>query len=555
MAHPKDDNADQAERHSGLDRRQFGKILVVGVGGLTLGMVPGASAEEGSPSKQAPGEQNTDVETVDVVIVGAGLSGLIAARELKRAGKTVRVLEARDRIGGRMFGKKTIEGGYLDFGGQWVGRTQYEMRGLVAELGIAPFLSYEQGRSIQSWRGDKTGFNGDVSQLLEGDCGVPDKKHFPQKYLEQCEKSTLPDCAPNADEARIWNRLLDISKTVPPDRPWATPDAHALDSKTFQTWLQEENAAGYTSWLPTMQARIGGSGGFEPEQVSLLHMAWTQRVGPQSETPETWLLCGGAGQIPQILANELGNSILLNMPVHTIKQVEGGGVTVTTLPRPMDGRSYTLTVKARAVIVAIPPSLRGRITFDPPLERSYTAFIDGAPMGSMSKVHAVYDSAFWREDCLSGNSAGDLKTCEFIADSSPPSGKPGVLTSFIAADRNVELGKASDAEVKNLVLADFEYYFGPRAAEANVRDFVYFNWNKQLWTGGAFTCHLGRNVWTSCGEGGWRKPVGGIFWAGTETSDRWPGYFDGAIGAGKRAVMEVLEKLVLEKDSCARASL
>jgi monoamine oxidase len=447
-----------------------------------------------------------------------------------------------------MFGKKTIQpGGYLDFGGQWVGETQYEMKGLVAELGIMPFLSYEKGRSIQSWEKTKTGFNGDVAHLLEGICVAPDKEDFPQKYLAQCEQSTLPDCAPDTAEAAIWNKLLAISQTVPPDRPWKTPDAKSLDEKTFKDWLETEGAAGYTKWLPTMQSRIGGSGGFEPEQVSLLHMAWTQRVGPQSETPEKWLLCGGAGQIPQRLAKELGDCIRLSTPVVQIKQLEKGGVLVTV---GADGRFSA--VAAKAVIVAIPPSLRGKIGFDPPLDPKYTKFIEGAPMGSMSKVHAVYDKAFWRADCLSGSGAGNLKTCEFIADSSSPDGSPGILTSFIAGDRNRELGSASPAEIKDLVLADFVYYFGQQAAAANVNEFVHFNWDQQKWTGGAFTAHLGPGIWTAYGQDGWRKPVGDIFWAGTETSDRWPGYFDGAVRAGKMSVLSVLEKLYWDKDSCAR---
>lgn len=550
----------------GWDRRQFGKILVAGVGGLALENI--ARAELACPQNSitkdllcGTGATSTTRTDVDVVVVGAGLSGLIAARELKKLKKaggepvTVRVLEARDRIGGRMYGRKTIEGGWLDYGGQWVGKTQYDMQELVNELKITPFDSYEEGRSIQSWKDKKTAFNGSVSELLEGRCRPAEHfPGFPERPLPECRTDALPNCDPESPdskaEARVWGALLDISKTVCPSRPWETKDAKKWDAMTFQEWLESQGVheGDYTQWLPTMQARIGGSGGFEPKCVSVLHMAWTQRVGAQGETPEQWLLFGGAGQIPPILAEGLKGDIELNRPVCGITQLDEGGVVVTTPTLFMDGRSYARTFHAKAVIVAIPPQLRARINFVPPLNEKYTKFMNESHMGSMSKVHAVYERAFWRDECLSGSAAGNLDTCEFIADSSPPSGVPGILTSFIAANRNRELTGKSKAEIRELVLKDYEHYFGKRVWED--RDFEYVNWDKEAWTGGAFTTYLGRNVWTTCADVGWREPVGDIFWAGTETSDRWPGYFDGAVHAGKHAARCVQERLKSRTSAC-----
>jgi len=462
-----------------------------------------------------------------------------------------------------MYGRETqgtTAHGYVDFGGQWVGPTQYHMQDLVAELGIEHFDSYEEGRSILSWNGTKSGFDGDISHLLKG-CTPPTSPSqfagFP--VVEACRQSDtkLPDCVHDENIGAVWNELLEISKKVNPASPWLTPGAGTTaipgyDQQTFGSWVNGRTSdASMKRWLSYLQSHVGGAGGFEPDKVSLLHMAWTQKVAPQSQTPEKWLLLGGAGQIPKRLADELIEDadkrdpqvrIALGAPVSKIEYGQGGGVTVKV--------GTVLTVNADAVIIAIPPRLRGKIIFSPALPTAYTDFIKGSPMGSMSKVHAVYETAFWRQDCLSGSAAGDLRNidgqfprvCEFIADSSPPGGKPGILTSFIAANRNCDV---DGTEAKRLVLGDFKYYFGEQAEEKHLKDWVYYNWNGQDWSCGAFTTHQGPNVWTTSGKDGWRTPVNKkIFWAGTETSDEWPGYFDGAVKAGITTANDVLKILL-----------
>jgi hypothetical protein len=296
-----DDEIDASKRSAPLDRREFSKLLAAGVGGLALGM-SGCATTGG---KLGSGENNPNFP--DVIVIGAGLSGLIAARMLLQSGKSVILLDAENYVGGRMSLEYTSNGYALDMGGQWVGRTQRDMQALVDELGIRHFTSYECGWSIEQWQGTKRGFDGSVAALLEGECTVPVLPPSPAK----CEPALFPNCVEGSADpdrvlmGKVWQTLMDISAGIDPAAPWDYPDAKGLDNITFAGWLEQELSAAkdpakaYTEWLSALQSRIGGSGGFEPNKVSMLHMAWTQKVGAQTEMPEVWLLEGGAGQIPK----------------------------------------------------------------------------------------------------------------------------------------------------------------------------------------------------------------------------------------------------------------
>jgi monoamine oxidase len=210
-------------------------------------------------------------------------------------------------------------------------------------------------------------------------------------------------------------------------------------------------------WFFSLRARIGGSGAFEPSEASLLHMAWTQAVSPQAENPEKQLIFGGAGQVPPLLAQELSGQIVLNAPVTAISQ-NASGVTVST---------PSFNVEATAVIVAIPPPLRAGILFSPALPAQHSGLIQRAPMGSLSKVHAVYPTAFWRQNNFSGTGAGNLQTCEFIADSSTPDGTPGILTSFISGARNIQLAAATPEEIGEVIGLSFIHHLNNVQLEAS----------------------------------------------------------------------------------------
>ena len=179
--------------------------------------------------------------------------------------------------------------------------------------------------------------------------------------------------------------------------------------------------------------------------------------------------------------------------------------------------------------MAIPPPLRQRITFTPDLPAETRSFLQRSPMGSMIKLFAIYKTAFWRNQNLNGFCVGNLKTLELTADSSLPSGSPGILASFVTASAAVTFQQKTNKEQRQAVLDDLISYWGPEAGAPE--EMIIQNWNQEAWSTGAFTSFVTPGAWTTYGQR-WQQSHGRVHWAGTEASSRWPGYFEGAIEAG-----------------------
>ncbi|MAF41396.1 MAG: hypothetical protein CL859_06015 [Cyanobium sp. ARS6] len=448
-------------------------------------------------------------DQVDVVVVGAGLSGLMAARQLKQNGKNIHILEARNRTGGRMVRKLTDSGHFVDLGGQWGGQSHHRFRELVSELGLETFPVYKEGKASLVWNNKNT--LADVAADYDEGLLFLDSDQIGQTQEEVDKaKSTL----------KLYQELV---KTVDHGAPWKTPNAVELDRITIESWLKRHSDSPLSTFMLEILSNVGGSGGFDAWDASMLHSIWTQAISPQRDYPESWLIKGAAGQVAELLTEELTDHITLNSPVICIEQ-DDNSVQVT------DG--YGRKIFAKAAIVAIPPPLRQRISFRPALRAETRSFLQRNPMGSMIKVLAIYDKAFWRQKGMSGLGIGNQNTLQFMADSSPPDGNPGVIASFITAGRAVEFQQLTDNQQKSSVLSDLAAYFGPDAAQP--KELILQNWNQEDWSSGAFTSYVTPGAWTTYGEY-WQEPHGRVHWAGTEASTRWRGYLEGALEAAAHA--------------------
>jgi monoamine oxidase len=444
-----------------------------------------------------------DVGTVDVIVVGAGLSGLCAARELVRQGKDTLVLEARDRVGGRMVRKSVIDGGWIDLGGQWIGPTHVGILSVAESLGVKRFDSYATGRTVLTYNGTLSTFDGSFP---------------PSNSLSSISSADV------AEANRVWEQFRALAATVNVERPWLTPDAPVLDAQTVTSWLTTATRSEFARFC--VNQWVLGQEGADPGATSMLFAVASYAAGPDEEHPEQWLFGGGAGQIPERIADELGDRILLGQPVVRIEQ-DARGATVTT---------SDCDYRADFVVVAIPPYLAGAIDYTPPLPARRIQFTQRAPMGSVIKYAAVYPTAWWRANGLSGATVSD-RAVVATADSSPPDGKPGILTGFVIGPAAIGLADESADVRKRIVISDLRTYFGDEATHPV--EFIEMNWPAEKWTGGAYNAVLAPNTLINYGPA-MAEPVGRIHWAGTAMSPKWTGYFEGAVQAGYAAVHALL---------------
>jgi monoamine oxidase len=441
---------------------------------------------------------------VDVVIVGAGLAGLAAARALVAAGREVVVLEGRDRVGGRTLNERVGDGedDVVELGGQWVGPTQTRLLELARELRVATHPTHTTGESLFAWHGKVRRYQG-----------------------------TIPRISPSvlADVGQAMARLNRMARTVPVDAPWEARRAARWDAMTFATWMRRNLAT--RGGRAILQMALEGVWATDPSEPSLLHVLfYINSAGSLEALTDTEngaqqdRFVGGSQLLSIRMAEALGDErVVLGTIVRAIEQ-DAGGVTVAG-------------VRARHAIVAIPVPLTARIAWTPAMPHARDALTQRMAMGSVVKCMAIYDEPFWRADGLSGTATDADGPVKVMYDNTPPSGRPGVLLGFFEGRAAQAAMRISREERRSLVTQAFTRLFGPRAAKP-VR-YVDQAWGQEELTRGCYGAYLPPGGWTGFGAA-LRAPVGRVHWAGAETATVWNGYMDGAVRSGDAAAAAIL---------------
>jgi monoamine oxidase len=444
----------------------------------------------------------------DVVIVGAGLSGLMAARTLLAADVEPLILEARDRVGGRTWTRPASDGTLLDLGGQWIGPTQQRVVALAEELGVQTFKTHDTGKNIEYRHGERATYSG----------AIP-----------------THDPLASADAVEAMLALNIMATRVPLDAPWTAPNALEWDSQTFDTWLRANARSDEAREL--MELVIQAVFSVEARDISLLHVLFyihsagnlMHLVAVTGGAQESRCV-GGTQQFSDKMAGALGKRVMLNAPVHTITQDE----------RSVRVEAEGITVSAERAILALPPTLAGRLRYRPALPGYRDQFTQRVPMGAVIKIQCLYERPFWREDGLTGQVTSDTGAVRVTFDNTPPDGSPGILLGFIEGEQGRQWGRRSPEERQGEVLNCLARYFGEQARV--LREYVELPWADEEYSRGCYAGFLPPGVLTSHGEA-LRAPIGRLHWAGAETATEWNGYMDGALQAGERAAQETLAAL------------
>lgn len=444
----------------------------------------------------------------DVVIIGAGPSGLTAAYELKKCGKTVAVLEARDRVGGRTWSEE-MEGATIEIGGQWISPDQTGLYSLINELGIETFERYKEGKSLY--------------RTAEGETIAYDGEDFPVAPSTVAEMNKLIE---------VMNGL---AAQMDPDKPWEHPQAEELDMISFHHFLREHSS----DELACDNVGLFIAGGMLTKPAHTFSALQAVLMASSAGTfdnlvDEDFILdrriVGTMQGVSKTVAERLGDDVYLENPVLKLEWSQDGVIA----------HGATVSVKAKKAVIAVPPNLYSRISYVPALPRKQLVTHQHQSMGLVIKVHAVYETPFWREAGLSGTCFGPNAVVQELYDNTYTGESTGTLVGFISDVDADAMWELDEAERKSQILQGIADFLGAKALDPKV--FYLSDFAAEEWTRGAYATSYDLGGLTRFGSVQ-NDNVGPLYFSSSDLAGEGYQHVDGAVRMGRRSAARIIAKL------------
>ncbi|KAK0132373.1 Amine oxidase [flavin-containing] [Merluccius polli] len=451
--------------------------------------------------------------TYDVIVVGAGISGLSAAKLLKESGLNPLVLEARDRVGGRTYTVQNKETKYVDLGGAYVGPTQNRIFRLAKEYGVETYKVNERENLVHHINGKTHVFKGP----------------FPPMWNPLAVM----------DFNNLFRKMDEMGQEIPREAPWRAPHAEEWDKMTMEELFKKICWTRTARRFATLFVNVNVTS--EPHEVSALWFLWyvkqcggIMRIFSTTNGGQERKFVGGANQISECMARELGQQVKLQSPVCSIDQT-GVLVAVETL----DKQTYM----GKYVIVATPPVLNLKMHFSPELPPLRNQLVTRVPMGSVIKCMMYYKENFWRKMGYCGTMVIEDEGAPIgiTLDDTKPDGSVPAIMGFILARKCRKLSDLSKEERLKKICEIYAKVLGSEKALHPVH-YEEKNWCEEQYSGGCYTAYYPPGILTQYGRV-LREPVDRLYFAGTETATEWSGYMEGAVQAGERAAREILHAM------------